>query len=189
MSRSILAPFLTFHEEASIIGRLLAGYTTLEVGLMHCVQVVRDDFDAVLKAMFRPRGETSRIDIADALGRHFYHDRGLGTEFEMGVAAVRHCLRIRNQYAHCTWYDDKSGKLAFVNLEEIARDNTRLKNLNSLTVLHVDVPLLMAQEQYFVYADKILAWTNYEGRLKDGKLEINPLQKPPTAKPPDLDIP
>jgi hypothetical protein len=70
MSRSILGPFLTFHKGASIIGRLLAGYTNLEVGLMHCVQVVRDDFDAVLKAMFRPRGETSRIDIADALGRH-----------------------------------------------------------------------------------------------------------------------
>ena len=55
MSRSILSPFLTFHQEAAVIGRLSAGYTTLEVGLMHCVQVVRDDFDAVLKAMFRPR--------------------------------------------------------------------------------------------------------------------------------------
>jgi len=49
-----------------------------------------------------------------------------------------------------------------VNLEEIAKDNTRLKELGSLTILHVDVPLLMAQEQYFVYADKLLAWTNYE---------------------------
>jgi hypothetical protein len=95
MSRPILWPFLRFSEEGSIIGRLLAGYTTLEVGLMNCVQVVRDDFDAVLKAMFRARSETSRIDIADALGRHFYHDRGLGTEFEMGVGAVRHCLKIR----------------------------------------------------------------------------------------------
>jgi hypothetical protein len=84
--------------------------------------------DAVLKAMFRPRGETSRIDIADALGRHFYRDRGLGTEFEMGVSAVRYSLKIRNQYAHCVWYDDKSGKLAFVNLEEVAGDNARLNH-------------------------------------------------------------
>src|SRR4051795_4185228 len=118
MRRRSLTPFLKFHKEASIIGRLLAGYATLALGLMNCVQNVRDDFDAVLKAMFRPRGETSRIDIADALGRHFYHDRGLGTEFAMGIGAVRHCLKIRNQYAHCVWYDDKSGKLAFVNLEE-----------------------------------------------------------------------
>ena len=67
----------------------MAGYTTLEVGLMQSVQVVRDDFDAVLKAMFRPRGEATHIDIADALGRHFYHDRDLGTEFEMAVGAIR----------------------------------------------------------------------------------------------------
>jgi hypothetical protein len=56
---------------------------------MQYVQVVRDDFDAVLKAMFRPRGEATHIDITDALGRHFYHDRDLGTEFEMAVGAIR----------------------------------------------------------------------------------------------------
>ena len=37
MSRSILLPFVApFHQEAAIIGRLLAGYTTLELGLMNC---------------------------------------------------------------------------------------------------------------------------------------------------------
>src|SRR6516165_7877792 len=96
-SRPILSPFLKFADEAAIIGRLSAGYTTLEVGLMNCVQVVRDDFDAVLKAMFRVRSETGRIDVADALGRHFYDDRLLRTEFEMAIGAVRHCLKIRNQ--------------------------------------------------------------------------------------------
>jgi hypothetical protein len=188
MSRSILSPFLTFYQEAAIIGRLLAGYTTLEVGLMNCVQVVRDDFDAVLKAMFRPRGETTRIDIADALGRHFYRDRGLGTEFEMAVGAIRHCVKIRNQYAHCVWYDDKSGRLAFVNLEEIARDNTRLKDLASLTVMYVDDALLNEQEQYFVYTDEILAWTNHEGRFRGGKTRMNPLPKPTSPKPPRLHL-
>jgi hypothetical protein len=190
MSRLILPPFVTFQQEAAIIGRLLAGYTALEVGLMNCVQVVRDDFDAVLKAMFRPRGEATRIDIADALGRHFYHDRGLGTEFEMAISAIRHCRRIRNQYAHCVWYDDKSGKLAFVNLEEIAKGNTRLKDLASLTVLHVDVTLLNDQEQYSVYTDEILAWTNHEGRFRDGKISSNPLLKPRSPpKLPSLHIP
>jgi hypothetical protein len=121
--------------------------------------------------------------------RHYYHDRGIGTEFEMGVSAVRHCLRIRNQYGHCVWYDDKSGKLAFVNLEEIAKENARLKDLGSLTVLHVDVPLLKSQEEYCVYADDILAWTNHEGRFRDGKIRSNPLLKPRQPKLPDLNIP
>jgi hypothetical protein len=111
MGRTILLPFNTFAAEAAIISRLSAGYTTFEVGLMHCVQVVRDDFDAVLKAMLRVRGETGRIEIADALGRHYYDDLGLKPDFETAIGAIKRCTRIRNQYAHCVWYDDKSGRL------------------------------------------------------------------------------
>jgi hypothetical protein len=62
-------------------------------------------------------------------------------------------------------------------------------DLKSLTIRHVDVPLLMSQEDYFAYADKILAWTNYEGRFRDGKLENNPVPKPPPVRPPALDLP
>jgi hypothetical protein len=188
MSRSILAPFNTFHAEADIIGKLLAGYSSLEVGLMNCVQVVRDDFDATLKAMFRTRSVRQRIDVADALGRHQYHNLGLGTEFEMAVGAARHCLKIRNQYAHCIWYDDRSGQLAFVNLEEIAKSHALLKDLSSLTVLYVNIALLNTQEEYFVYADELVAWTNYEGRARARKIGTNPLIKPAQMLQPALHL-
>jgi hypothetical protein len=104
------------------------------------VNAGRNDFDSVLKAMFRTRGESQRIDIADALGRHYYHDHKLGTKFEMAIGAMRHCLRIRNQYAHSVWWDDQSGKLSFANLEEIAKQHTHLIDLSSLTTFYVDVP-------------------------------------------------
>jgi hypothetical protein len=43
------------------------------MGLMHCVQVVRDDFDAVLKAMFRPPSavpiECASLSGYDAMAR------------------------------------------------------------------------------------------------------------------------
>jgi hypothetical protein len=78
-----IAAFKKFSGEAAIIGRLLASYTDLEVGLMHCAQVVRDDFDIVLKVMFRTRGEIQRVYVADALGRHFYDAHQLGTELGM----------------------------------------------------------------------------------------------------------
>jgi hypothetical protein len=84
--------------------------------------------------------------------------------------------------------NDTNGNVLRI-LPKVAGENTRLKDLKSLTTWHVDVSLLMAQEQYFVYADEILAWTNYEGRLRDGKLQINTLQKPPAPKRPDLKIP
>ena len=163
---SIMPAFARFPREAEIIGRLLAGYTNIEIGLMNCVQVVRGDFDTVLKAMFRARGETARIDIADAFGRHHYDNAKLGTEFSMSVSAVRYCLRIRNQYAHCVWWDDNSGNLAFANLEDVAKGNTFLKDLTSLPTYHVDLPILTSQEDYFVYVDQLLAWELPRGMLK-----------------------
>ena len=58
---SILMPFQKFAYEGAAIGRLLAGYTTLEAGLFNCVQVALGDFDGVFKAMFTQRGATPRI--------------------------------------------------------------------------------------------------------------------------------
>jgi hypothetical protein len=181
--------FNKFPGEAEIIGRLLAGYTNLEVGLMNCVQVVRVDFDTVLKAMFRARGETARIDIADAFGRHYYEDLQLGTQFAMAISVVRYCLRIRNQYAHCVWWDDNSGKLAFANLEDVAKGNAFLTDLASLPTYHVDVPLLSEQEAYFVYADRLLSWVNYEGRVRAGTLRSNAIPKPRQLAQPRLHLP
>jgi hypothetical protein len=156
---------------------------------MNCVHVVRDDFDTVLKATFRARGETARIDVADAFGRHYYAQYALGTEFETGIAAARYRLKIRNQFAHCVWYDDKSGTLAFANLEEIAKGNAYLRNLDDLSIFYVDEPLLAGQEAYFVYADELIAWVNHEGRHSAGKIGANPLTKPRQPTQPPLHLP
>ena len=186
---SILDVFKQFPKEAQIVGHLLAVYSTLEIDLMHCVQVPREDFDTVLKAMFRPRGETSRIDIADAFGRQVYRELELGTEFEMALSAMRNCLKIRNQYAHCVWWDDWSKKLAFANLEDIANSNEKQKGLRDLKPFHVDVPLLESQSNYFEYTDQLLSWVTWEGRVRDKKLEKHIFPKPAQLAPPDLYIP
>jgi hypothetical protein len=181
--------FADFPAEAEIIGRLLAGYTNLEVGLMNCVQVVRLDFDTVLKAMFRARGETARIEIADAFGRHYYDGLKLGTEFSMAISAMKFCLRIRNQYAHCAWWNDNSAKLAFANLEDIAKANTILRDLTTLPTYHVDIPILTDQESFFVYVDQLLAAVNYEGRFRAGTLKSNGVGMPPHLNQPLMRCP
>ena len=84
----VILPAFKFHKEAAIIGRLLAGYAELEIDLMHCVSVVRDDLDLALKTMFRTRGELQRVTLADALGRHGYRKFGLATEFSMAVGQL-----------------------------------------------------------------------------------------------------
>ena len=189
MARSIMAPFRKFPNEGDTIGRLLAGYSNIEIGLMNCVQVATGDFDAVIRKMFGARGETKRIHAADKLGLPEYRRLRLATEFEKAIGVVKYCLKIRNQYAHWVWWDDYSGRLAFANIEDLTKYKRPIKDLSKLKAHHVDAALLEAQEAYFVYADEFLAWINHEGRFRDKKLGTatkNPLDKPKGVKRPKL---
>jgi len=172
-----------------IVGRLLTGYANLEVGLLHCVSKALGDLDAPLKAMFKVRGESRRFNEGVRLGQRPYNALGLGTDFQRAIAAMRHCLSIRNQYSHWVWWNDYSGKIAFANLEDVALRKSRVKDLGSLKPHHVDAALLSSQEAYFAYADQCLAWVNYEGRRLAGALDHNPLTKPKCLKKPDLRLP
>jgi hypothetical protein len=178
--------FLKYNDEGIIIGRLLVAYADLELSLFHCVNVTRDDFDTVYKAMFKERGESRRITMADTFGRQNYHKLGLGTQFEMAISSVRFCLKIRNQYAHCIWYDDYSGALAFANLEEGTESNNSVKDFKDLTIRHIDVSTLGKQEEYFEYTDILLSWVNSEGRRLAGKPNIHPQSAPKQLKQPPL---
>ena len=93
---------------------------------------------------------------------------------------MRHCLKIRNQYAHHHFYDDHSGKLALVNLEEHAKAQHHVPDFKSLSTFYVDVPLLKTQENYWHVTDRYLTWLNYKRR------NINIARGEPTlpAKPP-----
>lgn len=176
--------FRKFEAEARIVGNLLAGYTDLELSLLNCVQVVREDFDAALKAMFRVRGETNRINIADGLGLDRYRRLELATEFSQAIDAMRHCVKIRNQFAHCVYWDDNTGRLAIAYLEEAADLDEAVSNFDAMPVYHVDVALLREQEAYFCYTSDLIAWVNYEGRYRAKKLlqqfgpKPRPIQKP-----------
>jgi len=166
----VLRAFLAYPDEARLIGRMLAGYADLEIDLMNCVKSVHGDLDRVLKVMFRIRGNSPRINVADALARQDFRSLGLSAQYEAAIGAVRYCLRIRNLYAHCTWWDDNTGQLAFANLEELANDDEHLiTNLRNVTIHHVSVPHLSAQFDYFEYADNLLIWLTAEAtRLKGG---------------------
>jgi hypothetical protein len=163
---------------------MLAGYTNLEVGLFNCVQVVQGSFDTVFKKMFRPRlGETKRIDAAVSIGGPAYASLGLDADFDAAVAAMRHCLKIRNQYAHWVFWDDYSGKLAFANLEDLAKLTTPVNDLLALGVFHINAALVGEQEAFFDYVDRYLSWVNHEGRSKAGRIRNNPYPYKPAPLP------
>lgn len=188
---SIFGAFNRFPQEAARVGRMLASYSVLELDLLHCVHMGTGDFDAALKAMFGRRGETRRINEAETLGQPIYDGLSLGSEFRDGIQALRACLKIRNQYAHCTWWDDYSGTLAFANLENLADDPAlQVSDLGNLPPLHVDMALLDEQEGFFGYTDALLAWVNFEGRQRRGLLpggNVVAMPAPQTA--PRLHIP
>ena len=80
-----------FPRQMAVIGRLLVDYGELELDLMNCVQVARSfDLNATLKAMFRIRGETNRIEIADGMGRAPY---GGGVSMPTTVAPPSYYVR------------------------------------------------------------------------------------------------
>lgn len=169
----------TFPRQMIIIGRLLVDYGEPELDLMNCVQVARaGDLNGVLKAMFRVRGETNRIEIADGLGRPAYA-ASMATEFDAMIAAMRHCLRIRNKYAHAYWHDPKQGtELCYVSLEELARDPEEVTDLIGLRFFYIDEPLLLEQERFFEYTRDQITYVNFEGRYRSGALKQQPFSPP-----------
>jgi hypothetical protein len=186
--RGAVSGLKKFADEGTVIGRLLTGYADLELDLFHCVHVATGDFDGAMRAMFGTRGETRRINEGVKLGRPVYQALALETEFDDAVTATRQCLRIRNQYAHHTFWDDNSGQLAIGALEEVAKQPTPVRDLHSVKVEHVDVPLLQSQERYFAYADGLLAWVNFEGRARAANVRSNPVPMPVRVVTPRLHL-
>jgi len=191
MTRSIMKPFEKFSKEGNTVGRLLAGYSNIEISLFHAVSVVTGDFDAALRRMFGTRGESKRITVAERLGLPEYQRLNLADDFKKALRVMRWCLKTRNQYAHWVWWDDYTGKLAFANVEDLTKSKGKVKDFGQLNAHHVDADLLKAQEAYFVHADDLLLWVNYEGRFKTGKLgnvQQNPVTKPKEVKRPELHL-
>jgi hypothetical protein len=185
----IVPEFARFSAEGAVIGRLLAGYGNLESALSSCVAMAKNDLNMVLKAMFRARGETQRVDIADAIGRPAYGALNLETMFAEAISDIRYCLKIRNQYAHCQWHDDLTGRLCFIDMEEIAKPNAVITDLLGLTFHYLTPILLTEQEGFFVYVADCLLYLNYEGRLRAGRISNHSRLKPKKVTRPPLRIP
>jgi hypothetical protein len=184
---AFLPLFDSFPNEAALIGRLVAGYGGLEIDLLLCVLEAKRETDPVIKAMFRARGETQRLDIADALARPSFKKFSLETEFGMAVGAIRYCLKIRNQYAHSYFWEEKNGKLSFGSLEDIAKSHNPF-DVGSIALLNIDEALLREQLAYFEYAEAWLHFLNEEVQVIRKKTITRTFSRPKALAPPLLHI-
>ncbi len=166
----IMPAFDRYPKEAELIGKILAGYGDLEFALCHCVSQAHNDFDMVLKAMFRARGEAQRIKIADAMGHSQFGTLKMGGRFSQAIDDMHECRKIRNRYAHCNWHDDLTGGLGFVDLEEIAKKR-KPADLTNLTIRRLNVAVLSQQVDYFSYVDDCLTYLNFEAQKRQGRIQ------------------
>jgi hypothetical protein len=125
ITAAVLPVFRKFPAEGKIIGRLVVGYGELEVDLCRCVAANGRTLDEVVRTVFRLPGGKRRIHAAAKVGRDTFACLALGQTFDQIICEMRYCLGIRNQFAHCNFYDDNTGVLSFVNVEQLARQRKR----------------------------------------------------------------
>jgi hypothetical protein len=165
----LLPIFHKYPDEGAMVGKILAGYSELEVSLMGCVIEVHGEVDTVFKVMYRNRGEKQRIDVADAMGRHTFDGLGLGAQFATAIGAMHYCRQIRNQFAHCQWWGDSSGYLTFLDLESVARENAKITSFRNFEKRRANLQLLEAQVAYFEHVLDILIFLQHEVMLRLGR--------------------
>lgn len=179
--------FDRFPAEARLIGKLLAGFGEVELSVCrnagHAVHLLED----VLKALYRLRTTSSRIDAADALARPRFTEAGLVAEYQTAHTMVASCLQLRNQFGHCNWGDagTPDDGLFFADLQASATATEGFEHAWK----HVDVPLLRAHERYFAATMEWLSFIHYELRAKRGSLPPGSWPKPPALeRPPSITL-
>jgi hypothetical protein len=171
--------------EATVIGRLVVAFGELELEVASLAGKVLDKQYQILRAIYRLGMTSARIDMAFELMRDTLRYNGLTQEYEEAIKAVGFCLTIRNTYAHCHWADHQEAGLFYTNLQEAAKRSEGF----DYAWRHIDVPLLLTQEEYFTYALEILRYLGHEQALRRGVLKIHVWPRPQALTPPTLHNP
>jgi hypothetical protein len=150
---TIIPAFRDATEEGNLVGRLLAGYSELEVEMLGCAIEVTHDTDASVRALYGTRGEFNRIKTMRKLTEAAFVKAGFGRTYAATMDDMDWCRTIRNEYAHCQWYYTPQEGLCFVHLEDLARGSAKIDSLMNAK-LPVDAKLLSQQEAFFKYVQK-----------------------------------
>jgi hypothetical protein len=158
---SLNPAFDVYPVEAGLIGRMVTSFGELELTFSMLAGTALKDQALGLRAIYRGRSTGGRIDLADVLIRNVITKTNLALDYEEVIGAMRHCLRIRNNYAHSHWALGLDG-LFFSNLEEAA---TRAEGFE-MDQKHINLELLTAQEAYFDYTRSLLLYFGDQLHIK-----------------------
>ncbi len=170
-----------------MIGRLLVAFGELEFAFCRNAGMALGNYITFSRMFYNLRATSSRIESADILMRPVFEAHKLEAEYVTSHAMVRHCFRIRNQFAHCNWGDagyDHTAGLFFADLQTSAKRSDFDHSWK-----HVDVPLLESQEDYFGETLEWLDYVRHEIALRQGLLSSHFWPKPKELQPPPLHNP
>jgi hypothetical protein len=163
------------------MGRMLLGYGELEFWFTNLLCIKFNNASQGFRVLFRVRSESQRIKIGDAIIRPDMEKAGLGDVYAEAYGAMRHCLSIRNQYAHCH-FKDVDGILKFTNLEDFVKG----PNGNTVTFRSIIPPTLIEQDEFFGYTSDLLVHLSAELERALGRENPRSYPRPPRRQPPSL---
>ena len=160
---------------------MVVGYGELELTFAHCAGLALGQTYEVLNAIQSVRSESARIKIADALSSGAYKKLALEPQYADALGGLRHCLKIRNQYAH-SQYSRAGRRLKFFN-----PNNTFTSPTKPLPYRWISIPMLKEQAAFFGWTRDMLIYLQLSipHHLK-GKLSPYPLPKRTKAQLPPL---
>jgi len=176
--------FVAHPQEGAIIGSLVVGYGELEILLALLVRWIIDDQDFAFRTLYGQRGESARITTAKTITFISLRHHQKRQEFEDMIDALRHCLKIRNQYAHGNWLQTPHA-ISFANVENICQQQDKA-DLGKLTVQDVTLKKLRQQERYFVYVMQLIEYLIFSFQRERGAQSTFAPQAPPKVARPNL---
>lgn len=124
MAEFKFGPLWEREEEAAIVGRLVLGYTEIEIQLWRLLTAaLGGDEDQATRIMFRPKNAETRILVADGILRKELQRVGLLERYRNALGELNSCRKTRNDLAHAYW-DREDGTLIFARLEAAAKSKT-----------------------------------------------------------------
>ena len=160
---------------------------------MGCVYAALDDLDTPFKEMYGIRGEERRITTAARLAKAQLGKIGLGSEFAKAIDALGYCRRIRNQFAHCQWWNAFDGCVNFVALEEFVKEkigtNSKVVTFGDFQRRGASLQLLNDQLSFFGYVLKLLAFVEGEAWHHQGSKMHRRYARPVAPPRPELSEP
>ena len=183
MPHPLLAQFENHPQERDVIGRIILAYGELEFMWLDMLRATQnDDLMRSLRAMYRVRSESSRLELADAFARTAMSEQGLLPAYEEAWTAMQFCKGVRNTYAHCQWVSIH-GRLHYGDLDTSAK--TRLGTAQ-ITMKHVSLEFLARQYTYFAYTEHAAVYATNQYRIKTGQKlpEDMVIPKPRKIQPP-----